>query len=220
VIHTSSIRGMSRAISRYVDSKVLGLQSGYLAGKASSRATMARLRRLDTAGEASWMSVGEEIFAGLPELSAGEDVERKEMESVRTALQLYATLQQAKGVPVAVGGEGRVAGASLAKACRVLVESNRGEGSSGVKRRLASIEAATDFQGVRQGVRTLVRLIRTAKTTAPIQLDFGLLASDLFELQFDETRGDVFMRWARDFFRFEPSVSTKNEEATETKESR
>jgi CRISPR system Cascade subunit CasB len=212
---------MSRVISRYVNSKVCSLQSGYLAGSASSRATMARLRRLDTAGEASWMSVGEEIFAGLPELSGGEEVERKELESVRTALQLYATLQQSKKAPVAANGDGKVAGPSLAKACRVLVESNRGEGSSGVKRRLASIEAATDFRGVRQGVRTLVKLIRTAKTTAPVQLDFGLLASDLFEMQFEETRGDVFMRWARDFFRFDAGKGqSEGKEANETKESK
>jgi CRISPR system Cascade subunit CasB len=51
------------------------------------------------------------------------------------------------------------------------------------------------------GVRSLVKLIRTAKVKTPIQLDFGQLASDLFEIQFEDTRGDVFMRWARDYYK-------------------
>ena len=46
-----SIREVSRVIARCVDSKVGMLQSGYLASRASSRASLARLRRLDTAGE-------------------------------------------------------------------------------------------------------------------------------------------------------------------------
>ena len=54
------------------------------------------------------------------------------------------------------------------------------------------------------GVRSLVRLIRTAKVKTPIQLDFGQLASDLFEIQFEDTRGDVFMHWARDFYKANP----------------
>ena len=88
-----SIREVSRAITRSVNSKVGTLQSGYLAGRSSSRASLARLRRLDTAGEASWMSVGEEFFADLPSFNLGEETERKELESVRAALQLYAILQ-------------------------------------------------------------------------------------------------------------------------------
>ena len=199
-----SIREVSRAITRSVNSKVGTLQSGYLAGRSSSRASLARLRRLDTAGEASWMSVGEEFFADLPSFNLGEETERKELESVRAALQLYAILQQSRKSPVATFPTNSGNAGSFGNACRLYVAASNGGGESGVKRRLSSIEAATDFSGAMVGVRSLVRLIRTAKAKTPIQLDFGQLASDLFEIQFEDTRGDVFMHWARDFYKANP----------------
>lgn len=201
MIRVMSIKEASRVIGRCVDSKVGSLQSGYLAGRASSRASLARLRRLDTASEASWMSVGEELFADLPDLETGEDVERKELLSVRAALQFYAILQQSRKSPVAVFFRSKEGAGSFGNACRLYVTINNGEGASGVNRRLSLIEAATDFSGARLGVRSLVKLMRTAKTKTPIQLNFGQLTSDLFEIQFEETRGDVFMRWARDYYR-------------------
>lgn len=212
MIRAMSIREASRAIAQCINSKVSTLQSGYLAGRASSRASLARLRHLGTAGEASWMSVGEELFANLPEFDLGEESERKELESVRAALQLYAILQQSRKNPVArfsgdSGGTG-----SFGNACRLYVIASNGDGAPGVKRRLSLIEAATDFSGAMVGVRSLVRLIRDAKVKNPIQLDFGLLASDLFEIQFEDTRGDVFMRWARDYYKANPKQDDQDTE--------
>lgn len=204
MIWAMSIREVSRAIGKCVNAKVGTLQTGYLAGRASSRASLARLRRLDTAGEASWMSVGEELFADLPDFDLGEDTERKELESVRAALQLYAILQQSKKNPVAMFSGNDVSTGSLGNACRLCVMASNDKGAPGFMRRLSSIEASTDFAGAMVGVRSLVRLIRAAKVTTPIQLDFGRLASDLFEIQFEETRGDVFMRWARDYYKANP----------------
>lgn len=208
-----SIREASSAIARCVNSKVGPLQSGYLAGRASSRASLARLRRLDTAGEASWMSVGEELFADLPNFDMGEVVERKELESVRTALQLYAILQQSRKSPVAVFSRGSGSVGSFGEACRACAMADNGEGAPGVKRRLSSIEATTDFSGAKIGVRSLVKLMRAAKTKTPIQLDFGQLASDLFEIQFEDIRGDVFMRWARDYYKASPKSDDQDTHA-------
>ena len=145
VILAMSIREVSRAIARCVDSKVGMLQSGYLASRASSRASRARLRRLDTAGEASWMSVGEELFADLPNFSLGEETERKELESVRAALQLYAILQQSRKSPVATFPTDGGNAASFGNACRLYVAASNGDGESGVKRRLSSIEGSYGF---------------------------------------------------------------------------
>jgi CRISPR system Cascade subunit CasB len=44
-------------------------------------------------------------------------------------------------------------------------------------------------------------------------LDFGQLASDLFEIQFEDTRGDVFMRWARDFYKANPKQDGQDAKA-------
>ena len=208
-----SIREASRAIAKCVNSKIGTLQSDYLAGRASSRASLARLRRIDTVGEASWISVGEELFADLPNFDLGEETERKELGSVRSALQLYAILQQSRKSPVAMFPSAGGSTGSFGNACRLYVVASNGESAPGVKRRLSSIEAATDFTGAMVGVRSLVKLIRTAKVKTPIQLDFGQLASDLFEIQFEDTRGDVFMRWARDYYKTNPKQDGQDAKA-------
>jgi CRISPR system Cascade subunit CasB len=159
------------------------------------------------------MSVGEELFADLPDFELGEETEHKELESVRATLQLYAILQQSRKNPVAMFPTSSGNTGSFGNACRLYVAASNGEGAPGVKRRLSSIEAATDFTGAMVGVRSLVRLIRTAKVKTPIQLDFGQFASDLFEIQFEDTRGDVFMRWARDCYKANPNQDGQDAKA-------
>ena len=194
-----SISVASREVGRCVNAKVGRLQSAYLQGLAPARATMARLRKLDTPGGGSWMVVGEEVFSDLPDLGMGRSVEDKALLSIRASLKLYSIHQQSKDHPMAVfpktGGEpsGR-----FGRACRLITLGNQNEdGAPGVRRRMASIEAASgDFHGVETCVRALVRQLRAKD----VQLDYGALARDLFLLQFESTREGVFLNWARDYY--------------------
>ena len=87
-----------------VNRKVGGLQSAYLAGSSSARASLARLRKTDQQGGAPWIVVGEELFEDLPDLGYGPAVEHKELLSIRASLRYYAMLQQSKKYPVALIG--------------------------------------------------------------------------------------------------------------------
>ena len=195
------IGAASREVGRCVNAKVGRLQSAYLQGLAPARATMARLRKLDTPGGGSWMVVGEEVFSDLPDLGMGSSVEDKALLSIRASLKLYAIHQQSKDQPMAVFPEpGEEPLGRFGRACRLITfDPDRGDesGAPGVRRRLASIEAtAGDFRGVETCVRALVRLMR-AKS---VQLDYGALARDLFLLQFESAREGVFLNWARDYY--------------------
>lgn len=206
-----SIQKSSRAISAYANGKVMKLQSGYLAGLSSSRASLARLRRLGTSRDTSWMSIGDDLFEGFPELGAYE--EEKGLNSVKAALRYYAMLQQSKSVPVAVLQKDAKRSVSFGSACRAISLENNGSGAPGVRRRMAMVEAANDFGGVQTAMRSLVQLMRASKGV--IQLDFGRLASDLFQIQFDETRSAVFMRWAQDYYRAANGNKATAEDAEE-----
>ena len=206
-----SIQKSSRAISAYANGKVMKLQSGYLAGLSSSRASLARLRRLGTSRDTSWMSIGDDLFEGFPELGAYE--EEKGLNSVKAALRYYAMLQPSKSVPVAVLQKDAKRSVSFGSACRAISLENNGSGAPGVRRRMAMVEAANDFGGVQTAMRSLVQLMRASKGV--IQLDFGRLASDLFQIQFDETRSAVFMRWAQDYYRAANGNKATAEDAEE-----
>lgn len=110
-----SIQRSARAIAACTNGKVLKLQSGYLAGLSSSRASLARLRRLGTSRDTSWMSIGDDLFEGFPELSPYE--EEKGLNSVKAALRYYAMLQQSKSVPVAVLQKDARRNVSFGSAC-------------------------------------------------------------------------------------------------------
>ena len=196
------ISAASREVGRCVSAKVGRLQRACLQGLAPERATMARLRKLDTPGGGSWMVVGEELFSDLPDLGMGKSVEDKALLSIKASLKLYSIHQQSKDHPMAVfpkAGEGP--SGRFGRACRLITfDPKKGEdedGASGVRRRMASIEAAAgDFNGVEICVRALVRLMRAKD----VQLDYGALARDLFLLQFESARERVFLDWARDYY--------------------
>lgn len=192
----------------------MGLQKAYLGGSASARASLARLRRLDTAGEMNWMMVGDDIFTDLPELNLGPDTEKKEMRSIRVSMKAYAMLQQSRGWEVACFPDDASRRVSFGRACGLAAGKDSKGGDAGIRRRLSVLESARDFQGIETSLRALVQLMRSKEPKT--KLDFGLLASDLYQIQFEETRQDVFERWARDYYRV-PAAGGASTEKNEDK---
>ncbi|HIR01576.1 MAG TPA: type I-E CRISPR-associated protein Cse2/CasB [Candidatus Aveggerthella stercoripullorum] len=192
------------AIAGFVVRKIRRLQDGSsfkAPTSSSSRASLARLRRLGTPGSA-WMAVGSDLFEGWPELSLSARDEKRMANAIVGALRLYAYHQQSKQVSMAwtaddsAMGEDSVAPRhrSFGWSCWAL-EPDR-EKSQGVRRRMASIEAASDFAGIEHNLRALVTLMRSKD----VKVDYWSLTRDLYLVQFDGTHDAVFMRWARDYY--------------------
>lgn len=202
--------------AKYAMSKIIPLQMSYLssnnASSARARATLARLRRLNAATGTSWFSAGDQLFDQWPceelvELGASHKDEERMTRTLEAVLGLYAIHQQSSGVGRAVvwrkGGDDDGSSdrrdASFGRCCRkIKVDLSE---ASGVRNRLAAIEAASDFEGVLYGVRGLIRLMRSSDDLSSQPLDYYALTQDLYLLQTsDSAKDEVFSRWSKDYF--------------------
>lgn len=201
----------------YVGAKVAMLQRSLCgasnASSARARAALAQLRRLNTSTGAAVLASGALLFEGWPECvlaqaGAGAADEDRAAEAVKATLGLYALHQQSVATGVALvraADEDDVAFAArrregtFGRACRSIEPDL--ESADGIRRRLMSVEAASDLAGVLHGMRALIRLMKSAGGARPIQIDYDRLAQDLYLMQVSETwRASVFSRWARDYF--------------------
>ena len=203
-----SLYERAHEVALFTQRKIVRLQRAYV-GKGSdaadARASLARLRRLGMPGGTSWASVGEDIFEGLLDLALSEADERRALRAITAALGLYAYHQQSKDSPMAItasSGETDSRRRSFGWSCR-RIEHDKDK-AKGVRRRMASIEGMRDMDGVECHMRALIMLMRDKG----VRVDYYLLTRDLFLLQFPSARGDVFMRWGRDYF------TTVSDEAT------
>ena len=186
-------------VERFVNGKVLMLQKSYLAGSSSSRATLARLRRLGQPGMGSWMVVGDDVFSDLPELCTSRVDEEDALRAIRCAMKLYAIHQQSEVVGVAIPPSSMDwTSGSFGRAC-YLISHQAGsapQGEAGVLRRMSTIESATGFEGVEAGLRALISLMKSKG----VKLNYGRLARDIYFIQKSSARDRVFMGWARDYY--------------------
>lgn len=89
---------------------------------------------------------------------------------------------------------------TFGRACRRIEPDT--DNAKGILRRLRVAENAPDFNGIVRSMRALIMLMRNTD----IQVDYGSLASDLYLLQFSDSRGPVFQRWGRDYYAKLPSM--------------
>jgi len=208
----------ARDIGRYVSGKVYPLQKSYLkagVGGSEVRATLARLRHLDGSGPSSWMMVGCELFSGLPEFGISAADDERAIRTIISALSLYAVHQQSKMLPMALeltaeSEEDLKRSGRFGRACRRCANLDP-EGEKGITRRLAAIEAASDFDGIEYCIRALVLLLKAKD----ISLDYYALAHDLYLVQFDDRRDSVFIQWSRDYYAFRPKGEKGQEQRVE-----
>lgn len=201
-----SVSSTANSVGRYVKRKISEIQ-GISTGKRpqAASARLARWRRMGMRGDAPSLMYGEEVLEGWPIDELGSpDGDSRAFKAVSATLELYAWHQQSKSYPVAVfatqeSGKRR----SFAGACREAQFDL--EHAGGFRSRLASVEAATDFDGVTLNVRGLIRLLKSAKDShgVPRQLafDYEALARDLYLIQMgDDAKSRVLARWSTDYF--------------------
>lgn len=203
-----SIYERAREVALFSQRKIARLQRAYV-GKGSdaadARASLARLRRLGMPGGTSWASVGEDLFEGLLELGLSEADEKRALRAITATLRLYAYHQQSKDSPMAITSSPGETGSrrrSFGWSCR-RIEHDKDK-AKGVRRRMAAMEGVRDMDGIEHHMRALIMLMRDKG----VRVDYYQLTRDLFLLQFPSARGDVFMRWGRDYF------TTASDEAT------
>ena len=203
-----SLYERAHEVALFTQGKIVRLQRAYV-GKGSdaadARASLARLRRLGMPGGTSWASVGEDLFEGLLDLALSEVDEKRALRAITVALRLYAHHQQSKDSPMAITSSSAETGSqrrSFGWSCR-RIEYDKDK-AKGVRRRMASIEGVRDMDGIEHYMHALIKLMRDKG----VRVDYYLLTRDLFLLQFPNARGDVFMRWGRDYF------TTVSDEAT------
>lgn len=203
-----SLYERANGVALFAQRKIARLQRSYVGrgfDAADARASLARLRRLGMPGGTSWISVGDDLFEGLLDLNLSEADEGRALRAVTAALRLYAYHQQSKDAPMAFTGsseETSVRRRSFGWSCR-RIEYDK-DRAKGVRRRMAAIEGVRDMDGIEHHMRALIMLMRDRG----VRVDYCQLTRDLFLLQFPSARGDVFMRWGRDYF------ATTSDEAT------
>ena len=199
-----SLYERANGVALFAQRKIARLQRAYV-GKGSdvadARASLARLRRLGTPGGSSWASVGEDLFEGLLDLGLSEADEKRALRAITAALRLYAYHQQSKDSPMAITSSSEEMGArrrSFGWSCR-RIEYDKDK-AKGIRRRMAAIEGVRNMDGIEHHMRALIMLMRDKG----VRVDYYQLTRDLFLLQFPSARGDVFMRWGRDYFTASP----------------
>ncbi|BDR52366.1 hypothetical protein KIM372_02730 [Bombiscardovia nodaiensis] len=199
-------------VGAYANSIIKDIQKNYTGknprAKADARATLARLRRSGTSAYSPWMDIGQQMFSNWPEDKLGDPREDSyAIRAIQATLQLYAFHQQSQSSPMAaVIDKGsaeeqrqKYRYATFGAACRrVNLEL---DSSQGIRRRLESVYAASDFDGIVRNIRALIALIKSGKQSdVDKQIDYGQLGLDLFLMQFEDDRKKVFFRWGRDYF--------------------
>lgn len=179
------------ALADYVARSAAGLQAGYMEDRATTVATLARLRRaLPTSGQLSpeaW-----ELFDTMPEVLFGDRDEpsRAELAAV-AALALFAAHQQSRR-DVGMHQPGRLH--HLGRAVARLAGEDKGEG---VERRFRALQRSATLTTAIPHLRGLVTQLRGGR----IPVDYGSLARDLYRLGYPNGAHAVHMQWARDFRR-------------------
>ena len=158
------------------------------------------------------MLIGDEQFSNWPaELDAPADNSpefERQSNAIRAALGLYAVHQRSKKQGVAQKFQSNPGlRMTFGRACRRIEPDT--DNAKGILRRLRVAENAPDFNGIVRSMRALIMLMRNTD----IQVDYGSLASDLYLLQFSDSRGPVFQRWGRDYYAKLPS--TQNGQKTD-----
>ena len=147
-----------------------------------------------------WTYTLESERPGLRDKDKDKDKELSRGErAVHTSLTLWARHQGSNAAPMHMV-EAKEAPRSFGAAVRALAEKGRGDKrpeETPVFRRLSSVVAAPAFDALAHHLRGIVDLLEAAE----IPMDYGLLATDLFEWQSPQRRGAVTRRWGRQFAR-------------------
>lgn len=190
-------------IQGFTRRKIEEIQKKYLQGDSTARADLAHFRQASGKPLGSTPETWSVFKGGFPEqlLGRGEGPNYAER-AVFHAITLYALHQQSKTdrpmhlIPEA-DEHGKQPRLGIGEAVRRIANPSNPDESKAILRRFNAITTAQTFEALVYHLRGLVQLLRTES----IPLDYGLLAADLYRLQFPEARQSVHLNWARQLYR-------------------
>ena len=189
-------------VGNLVDRRVHKLQTAFVGSDESwSRATLAKLREAIQSEPGTVPEIWE--WTQCPVDDRASDEPTYEERAVHAAMCLYALHQQGRLEGMHRSGRG------LGAAVRVLTGPEAAPDSA-VRRRFAKILTATSMPEALHHLRGLVTQFRSAQP--PIALDYGMLADDLYTMQFPDGLDTVALRWSRQYYRVFESESDPNQE--------
>ncbi len=179
---------------------------------SAGKAALARLRKGIGHAPGELPQLWDVWLAGLPEeMYSKTGQPTREEWAVYIALTLFALHQQGKEEAMH-----QHKGPSLGTAVAGLVEDQNDRDRNDLERnwkRLVAVMQAMDIQGAAYHLRGLVQLLKGKG----ISLDYAVLAGDLYDCQFAESRQKVGLRWGQDYFSAADSRVNKKEEEEEQK---
>ncbi len=182
----------SEEVASLVDRKIGDIQGNL----ESSKPILAWLRRCAGKSILDSQDIWGYVLEDMPSSLMGkgrEHFEPSEAEiAVHLALSLYAIHQQGIIEPVSARGNSFAAAVS-----RVGYVDKRVR--PGVQKRFDAALTSSDVGELSNHLRGLVQLIRQSDTV--IQVNYPLLARDLYTYQFPDGKKRVLMRWGEDYYR-------------------
>lgn len=187
-------------LSSHVGRAAARLQAAYLNSghpqHSMATAQLARLRRA-APDDPSDPTVWDVVFADFPENGKGHlDTPTPDEIAAYSVLTLFGVHMQGATVPRHVPGQG------LGLAIGRLARLGGDEPDGAVSRRFQSFATATTYAQRVSHLRNLIALLRSSG--APLGLDYGRLAADLYTVQFPGGVNRVRLQWGRDFHTRKP----------------
>ena len=193
-------------VQNFVSKKIYLLQAE--AGLGSGKAMMANLRRGIGHEPGEMPQLFGIILSDMPEdFISKSGMATKEEWVCYTALTLYALHQQGYDVVSMPMHENEKF--SIGTALRRLSSTYEGDSNAEVRmlQRLQTLATSVDMKELTHHLRGIVQLLKSKA----IPLNYEMLAGDLYEMQFPESKKQVCLRWGQDFYRIIQKDENKNE---------
>lgn len=182
-----------------------------ISNEGEGKAQLAALRRGIGQTPGEFPEIFGILLQDMPEefMSEGEKVSKEEW-ACYIALTLFALHQQ--------GNDGKTASMNTDKKVSVglamndyVMSSNDSNARSRMAVKLQTLASSKDMNEFSYHLRAVIKLLKTKG----IQLNYSMLAADLYEFQFQENKANIFLKWGQDFYRSKKSDRKEEENENE-----
>ena len=182
-------------IAKYVSGKIGRMQA--LSDTGNGKAYMAELRKGVGKEPGELPMLFGTLLEDMPEeFMSRSGIPTKEEWACYAALTLFAWHQQGKDVKTDCmhTGDDISVGTAFRKLKLVLDDANAEER---IFKKLQIIITAMDVHGFSRHLRSMIKMLAQNN----ISLNYALLAADIYEWQFPDSRDAVNLRWGQDFYK-------------------